>query len=153
MARRRMQAERDDTETEQAERAGEHARAAVATGADSWMESQMRVFDQIDEMARHWLDRRREALDATRRSMEEMRACEHMGDVFRIQQEWLLGSLQRITADVAELSGAAMALPRAGMQRLREAGESTVHELERAGHDALSAAGSKPGSEREEERE
>jgi len=147
MARRRIQAERED-----AERAGEGVRSAVATGAETWIDSQMKFFDQMDEVARHWLDRRREALDATRRSMEELRSAENVGDLLRIQQDWVFSALQRLTADVTELSGAALSLPRVGVQRMVQAGEATVHELERAGHEALSAAGSKPGTETEEER-
>lgn len=144
MARRRTQTEPERDETE---RVGEPIRSAMSGGTDIWIDSQMKLFEQIEEVARHWLDRRREALDATRRTMEEMRGCEHVGDLMRLQQEWIFGALQRLTADVAELGGAAFTLPRVGAARLGQAGDGMVHEIGRAGSEALSAAGSKPGME------
>ncbi len=148
MARRRMQSEHDDTrEHEQEEtQLQEHMAAAASRPTDVWVESQVAFFEHFDEMARRWLDRRREALDATRQSIDEMRRSNDLGDMFRIQQEWISGSMRRLAADLGEFSGAALNLTQTTTQRLGRAVEGTAHDTEQMSRDMLSAAGSKPRS-------
>jgi hypothetical protein len=113
---------------------------------DVWMESQVTLFEHFDEVARRWLDRRREALDATRQLIDQLRKTSDMGEVFRIQQEWVLGSVQRLNSDLGELSQAVLNLTqRAAAQLGRMAQEGTWAERPPSA-DLLSAAGSKPSS-------
>jgi hypothetical protein len=140
MVRRRTPMEPDE-----AERLADPPGAVVPNKTtDLWVETQARLFEQADEVARRWLDRRREALDAALQSMEEMRRASDIGDLMRIQQEWVLGAVRRVTADITELTGAALTFSRASASRIGQAGEGVVHDLERTGQEALSAAGSKP---------
>ncbi len=139
MARRRTHTEQDE-----AEQLTDRVGSVVPKTADLWVETQARLFEQADEVARRWLDRRREALDAARQSMEEMRRSGDIAELMRIQQDWVLGAVRRVTADITEMTGAALTFSQASASRIGQAGEGMAHDLERAGHDALTAAGSKP---------
>ncbi|HEV2546936.1 MAG TPA: phasin family protein [Stellaceae bacterium] len=139
MARKR------NLEQQHVERAEEQVMGSAFRGQDLWVESQAKAFDRFDEVARRWLDRRREALDATRQSLEEMRDSSDLGELMRIQQEWVVGSMRRITADFVELSGIALNLAQGATTQLARAAEGSAHDMAHAGRELASAAGSKPG--------
>ena len=139
MARKR------NLEQQHAERAGEQAMASAFRGPDLWVESQAKAFERFDEVARRWLDRRRAALDATRQSFEEIRESSDLGELMRIQQEWVLGSMRRLTADFVELSGVALNLAQGATTQMAHAAEGATHDMAQAGREFASAAGSKPG--------
>ncbi|HZB90556.1 MAG TPA: phasin family protein [Stellaceae bacterium] len=123
--------------------ASELSSAAFRT-SDIWVESQTRMFEHFDEVARRWLDRRREALDAARQSFEEMRNTADLGELMRIQQDWVIGSMQRFAADMAEFGTAAFNFTQATASQLSRAAEGAAGDLARVGHDMMSAAGAKP---------
>jgi hypothetical protein len=108
-----------------------------------WVESQARSFERFDEIARRWLDRRREALDATRRSLEEMRGSSDLSELMRIQQDWVFGSIRRLTADFVELNSIALNLAQGTAKQMARATESTTRDMVEAGGE-LASAGSKP---------
>jgi phasin protein len=108
-----------------------------------WIEGQANAFERFDQVARRWLDRRRDALDATRQSFEEMRASSDVGELMRIQQDWLFGSVRRLTADCADLSGIALNFAQGATTQMARATESTTQEMAEGGAE-LAAAGSKP---------
>lgn len=138
MARRRS------TEHEAAERS-ERQFYPVASGTSGlWVESQARVFEHFDEVARRWLDRRRESLDATGQSLEEMRSTDNVVELMRIQQEWAFGSLQRLATDMSELSTATFNLAQVAATQVGKTVERTARDVERTGHEMMSVAGSKP---------
>jgi hypothetical protein len=130
---------------EAAEEQEEQVVSAATRASDLWIESQARLFEEFDDVARHWLDRRREALDAARQSFEELRNDNSIGGLMRIQQEWVIGSMNRLAADIAELSGAVLNIAQATASRIARATEGAAHESEQAGQELMSAAGSKPG--------
>jgi hypothetical protein len=138
MARRRS------TEHEAPERSARQFSSVASGTSDLWLESQARMFDHFDEVARRWLDRRREALDATRQSLEEMRSTDNVGELMRIQHDWVIGSLQRLAADMAELGTAAFNLAQTAATQVGKTGERTAGDMERAGHEMMSVAGSTP---------
>lgn len=118
--------------------------AQSRTRANDWMDGHAVLFEHFDEMARRWLDRRREALDATRQSMEEMRNVGEMGEMFRIQQEWIAGSVRRLTADLGELSHTALTFAQRAASALPKIAEAGIQSAGRSRDEILSAAGSKP---------
>jgi hypothetical protein len=140
MARRRTQSEQDAAQLQ------EHAASAMTRPSDVWIESQAALFEHFDEMARRWLDRRREALDATRQSIDEMRRTSDIGEVFRIQQDWISGAMRRLAADLGEFGQATLGLAQAATHQLGRGVEGAAHDTEQMSRDMLSAAGSKPGS-------
>jgi hypothetical protein len=146
MARRRIHSEQDDSHEQEETQLRETVAAAASRPTDLWIESQAAFFEHFEEMARRWLDRRREALDATRQSIDDMRRSSDLSDVFRIQQEWISGSMRRLAADLSELSGAALTLTHTATHQLGRGVEGAVHDTEQMSRDMLSAAGSKPRS-------
>jgi Phasin protein len=121
---------------EAVEQQEEQVVSATTRASDLWIESQARLFEEFDEVARHWLDRRREALDAARQSFEELRNDNSIGGLMRIHQEWMIGSMNRLAADIAELSGVVLNIAQATAARIGRAGGE---------EELMSAAGSKPG--------
>jgi hypothetical protein len=99
------------------------------------------MFEEFDETVRRWLDRRREALDAARQSFEELRNDNSIGGLMRVHQEWVIGSMNRLAADIAELNGAVLNIAQATASRMGRA----TRDLEHTGQELMSAAGSKPG--------
>jgi len=125
------------------ERAEEQVIGSAVRVPDLWIETQANAFKRFDEVAQRWLDRRREALDATRQSLEEMRGSSDLGECMRIQSDWVLGSIRRLTADFVELSGIALNLAEGAATQMARATENTTREMAEAGGE-LAAAGSKP---------
>jgi hypothetical protein len=71
-----------------------------------------------------------------------MRGTDNVGDLMRVQQEWVFGSLQRLAADVSELGTTAFNLAQATATQLGKTAERTAGDVERAGQEMMS--GSKP---------
>jgi hypothetical protein len=145
MARARVERE--------ASRGYEHGEAAARKGMELLVSNQMMLFNQLNEMSKRWLDRRREDIDATRQSLDEIGECESWSEMLRIQQQWMLGSLRRMANDFSELASGALSLSRQAASRLESTTEAISEDLEHAGRDTvstLSAAGSKPRPEMSE---
>jgi hypothetical protein len=135
---------RRSTEHEAEDRSAQQFSSVASGTSGLWLDNQARMFEHFDEVARRWLDRRREALDATRQSFEEMRSTDDVSELMRIQQGWVIGSLQRLAADMAELGTAAFNLAQTAAIQAGRTAERSAGDLERAGHDMLRVAGSKP---------
>lgn len=125
------------------EGAEEQVETAAFRAPDLWVESQAKAFEQIDEVARRWLDRRREALDATRQSFEEMRSSDNVSELIRIQQDWVFGQMRRLAADFVEFGGMALNLAQRTTVQAGRTAEGAAHDMERAGHEFASAAGAR----------
>lgn len=131
--------------TQAVEEQEEQVVSAATRASDLWIESQARLFEEFDEVARRWLDRRREALDAARQSFEELRNDNSVGGLMGIQQERVIGSMNRLAADFAELSGAVFTIAQATASRIGRATGGATRDLEQTGETLMSVAGSKPG--------
>ena len=125
------------------ERAEEQVTGVLFGAPDLWVKGQAKAFEPFDEVARRWLDRRREALDATRQSLDEMRGSSDLGERMRIQSDWVFGSMRRLIADFGELSGIALYLAQGATKQMVRATEGTTEEMAEAGGE-LATAGSKP---------
>ncbi|HWI29469.1 MAG TPA: phasin family protein [Stellaceae bacterium] len=148
MARRRMEQEM--------ERESAQGEQAARKGTELWLGNQVMLFDYMNEMTQRWLERRREAFDAARQSLDEMGSCENWGELLRVQQEWLLGSMRRLTADFSEFTAGALGLSQRAASRFGSTTEAMARNWERAGHETvttLTAAGSKPRAEADREQE
>jgi hypothetical protein len=128
-----------------AEGQDEQVVSAATRASVLWIESQARIFEEFDEIVRRWLDRRRDALDAARQSFEDLRNDNSIGGLMRIQQEWVIGSMNRLATDIAELNGAVLNIAQATASRVGRATGGAIRDLEQTGRKLMSAAGSKPG--------
>ena len=115
--------------------------------------NQTMLFNQLNDMSKRWLDRRREDIDAAQQSLDEISKCESWSDLLRIQQQWVLESLRRMANDFSEFATGALSLSRQAASRLESTTEAVGDEMEHAGREAvssLSAAGYKPRAEMSE---
>jgi len=134
MARKRS------SDQERPERAAEQFQSVASSAGDLWLESQTRTLDHIDEVTRRWIDAARESLD-------EMRECSNIGELLRLQQEWIMGSMRRAAIDFAEFGKMTMDLAQSATSQMGRATERAAGEVEQASQEFASAAGSKPHAE------
>jgi hypothetical protein len=132
-------------EHESAEGQDEQVVSAATRASELWIESQARIFEKFDEIARRWLNRRREALDAARQSFEDLRNDNSIGGLMRIQQEWVIGSMNRLAADITEFGGAVLNIAQATASQIGRATGGATGGVEHTGQELMSTAGSKPG--------
>lgn len=121
--------------------------SAMATGGDAWMEGHAEMLEQVDQISRRWMQSQREAIDATRQSIAELQRARDLGDVMRVQQDWLAGTWQRFANDCQALTSLALHYQRRTMSWAGEAAEAAGEQVRRGEHAMLSAAGAKPGNE------
>jgi hypothetical protein len=140
-----MMPRKRNPEHEAAEGQDEQVVSAATRPSELWIESQARMFEEFDEIVRRWLDRRREALDAARQSFEDLRNDNSIGGLMRVHQEWVIGSMNRLAVDIAELGGAVLNISQAAASRITEATERAGRDSEHARQELMSVAGSKPG--------
>ena len=57
-----------------------------------------------------WMQRRREAMDASARSLTQICECRDLGDIIQIQQQWFADAVRRTTSDVSAFTNDAAAL-------------------------------------------
>src|SRR5690349_4013052 len=126
--------------TDTAERVTRQASATGARTANEWLDAQAQLFEQFDHVATQWLERRREALDATRHSIDQMRSCEQVGDFLRVQHEWVEGSMRRLTEDMTEFARVAFAVPQVAASRFSQTAATMGRGLSKAQEDFLSQA-------------
>jgi hypothetical protein len=119
------------TGQDEAEQATEEATSAGFTGAAGLMDVQVQLFEQFDHVASQWLDHRREDLDATRQSIDELRNCERMDEVLRVQQEWMNGSMRRLWEDWTACAKVAFSVPRVTASRFGQAATTMSRTLGR----------------------
>ena len=86
--------------------------AAVARQAEVWASAQRELLSGIEAMWTGWMQRRREAFDASTRSLTEICECRNLVDVVQIQQQWLADAVRRTASDVSALADDAAALTR-----------------------------------------
>ena len=100
-------------------------------------ESQTRTLDHIDEVMSRWID-------AARQSLEEMRECSTIGELMRVQQEWIVGSMRRTATDVTQFGKMTMDIAQRATSQIERTTARSAGEAERVGQEFASAAGSKP---------
>jgi len=115
--------------------------AALANGAEAWIEAQETFVSEVDQCARSWVRRRREAIEDARRMLDEISRNPDPGSLFLAQQHWLSGSLQRVASDIGDLGILALKCMSRTGDRLFEASQRT----RAAAEESLATAGAKPG--------
>ena len=121
--------------------------AALANGAEAWIEAQEAFLAEVDNVAQSWVRRRREAIQETRRMLDEVNRNPDPGTVFLAQQNWLSGSIQRVVSDLGDMSALALKCMSRTGDRFLEASQRTRAVAE----ESLATAGAKPGQGEEEE--
>jgi Phasin protein len=86
--------------------------ASLLHEAGAWAKAQGALLSGVEAIWADWIERRREAIDATARSLQEMCACRSVADLARIQQQWLAGAVHRAACDAAALASGAVVMTR-----------------------------------------
>ena len=102
-----------------------------------WIESQTRTLDHIDDVMNRWID-------AARQSLEDMRKCSTLGELMRLQQDWIVGSMRRTATDMAQFGKMTMDIAQRATSQVERTTARSADEVERASQEFASAAGSKP---------
>jgi hypothetical protein len=71
-------------------------------------ENPVRVIEVFIEVG--WMQRRRDALDASTRSLTQICECRNVADIVQIQQQWLTDAVQRTASDLNAIANDAAAL-------------------------------------------
>jgi hypothetical protein len=135
--RRETMARKRTGDEERPERTAEQLQTVASSAGDLWLESQTRTLDHFDDVTRRWID-------AARQSLDEMRECSNLGELMRLQQEWVIGSMRRAAIDFAQFGRMTMDIAQRATSQIERTTERAAGEVERAGQEFASAAGSKP---------
>ena len=88
---------------------------AIATAAlcetEAWAGAHRELLSGIGMIWTDWLKRRRDAIDASIRSLQQMLECRSLADRAQIRQQWLTDIARRGVSDTGALICDALALP------------------------------------------
>ena len=89
---------------------GSEAAAVVARQAEAWVSAQCEFLSGVEAMWAKWIERQREAIDASTRSLTQICECRNLGDIVQIQQQWFADTVQRTASDLSAFTNDAAAL-------------------------------------------
>lgn len=126
------------------ERAVEGVASAAAKGTHAWLGSQAELLREVEAASRGIIQRRREAIEVAQRSLEEIHASRDVIEALKIQQHFMSDAVQRLAAEMGELSVLALTLSQHAMGGMLRSGRTMAEDARNAEDFAMSAAGSKP---------
>jgi hypothetical protein len=127
------------------ERAVEGVASAAAKGTHAWLGNQAELLREVEAASRGFMQRRREAIESAQRSLEEIESARDVIEAMKVQQHWAADALQKLAAEMGELSVMALTVSQRAMGAFMRSGRVMAEEARNAEDFALSAAGSKPG--------
>jgi hypothetical protein len=87
---------------------------AVTTGilqeAEIWTSAHCELLSGIATIWTDLLDRQREAIDASARSLQQMFECRNLADMAELQQQWLADTARRSASDLSSMARDSLAL-------------------------------------------
>jgi hypothetical protein len=86
------------------------AAVSVLREAEAWTSAQCALVSGIGVIWTDWFKRRREAIEASARSLQQMLECRNPADFAQIQQQWFAEAARRDASDVGALACDGMAL-------------------------------------------
>src|SRR4051812_22083241 len=89
---------------------GSETVAAVARQAEAWASVQCELLSGVEAMWVGWMQRRRDAHDASTRSLTQICECRNVADIVQIQQQWLTDAVQRTASDLNAIANDTVAL-------------------------------------------
>jgi len=132
--------------------AGGHIADVFTRGAEAWLDSQSAALVRFEETMRDWIARRHQAIQESYEALRQLRECRDFADIAVVQQQWIAGTMQRLTDDLGSFGTTALEASQVALRQTHGAAQAAGEGARRAGEEALgglrAAAGSKPGSER-----
>lgn len=77
-----------------------------------WTDAQREMLSGVEAMWADWLKRRREAVEATSRSMQRIMMSRNLSELAEAQQDWLSGTAERAAADIGSLATGSVVVTR-----------------------------------------
>lgn len=97
-----------------------HTMHALVWPMEFWLRYQSDMLKALEPLAGHWLQRRREGLEAAVNAVERIAAAPNLADGIAAQHAWIDGAMQRLGADLKEMSGPAMLWSERAVAAVRE---------------------------------
>ncbi len=111
------------------------------SGTQALLDAQADLLKGMQSAMTEWLHRRREGIDDAYRLVARMRESRDVSEIWKAQQDWAAGALQRLAADVVAYPVLfATASERAGEHVARGAAESASDARQTVGEMARRAA-------------
>ncbi len=92
---------------------------------DAWLRCQASMLKAIEPAAANWIERRRDAANATLDAWEKLASCNDLNELAAIQRGWLDGAMKRFDADLHALADHAAALSHEAMSATRHAAQTS----------------------------
>lgn len=70
-------------------------------GAEAFLEAQFNLLKGVETALAQWLQRRHDSIEASYKLMARLRDSRDVKDIWKAQQDWAAGALQRLAADVS----------------------------------------------------
>lgn len=102
-------------------------------GTEAFLDAQADLLKGVETAMGEWLRRRQEAIAETQRLVARLRESRDVGEIWKAQQEWASGALQRFAADVS-------AYPALFANAGRRGGEATAQGVAVAAQETRQAA-------------
>ena len=93
--------DRAQTEAPDQNAAFSSAQTLVVRRVEGYLRAQGEMLDSCQELMAGWLRRRRVGTEAALATLERTSACKEVGETIGVYDDWLLGSLQRVSEDAA----------------------------------------------------
>ncbi|HEX3864251.1 MAG TPA: hypothetical protein VHY35_21420 [Stellaceae bacterium] len=77
---------------------------AMLRGAETWANAQGEILASVETVWGEWAKRQREAADLSAHTLQRIGACRTPADLLRLQQQWLLGTVERAAADIDRMA-------------------------------------------------
>jgi hypothetical protein len=116
---------------------------AAGLQTETWFKEQAASFNEMQKAWAIWLVRRQEAMEAASRTFHTMLGCRDIGSMAAAYGDWLMGSMNRLVAEMNDAREEAL--------RLAEFGQRSVAALMQQGAQAAAPA-SPADAERETRR-
>jgi Phasin protein len=111
---------------------------AWVRGAEAWLNAQSEILASLETLTQDWLQRRREGIAAASQALEHMSECRDPMEIFRIQQEWFTGAVQRASADASAFNSGFASITRATTSDFEAATRAATSDFEAATRAATS---------------
>ena len=133
-----------------AQAAGNLIGSAFLREAELLIGAQSELLNNVEEAVQGWVQRQREALDNSARSMQRMYECRNIVDLMQAQQQFVTDCLLWMATEMRAIGKNAAAVTRTTVARAGEAAETATEEARHAAKATREGAQSRSPQERGE---
>jgi len=109
-------------------------RSAMAQPVLAMLNAQANMFATLNHTAANWVTRRREEAESARDAVEKLANCRDANEFMSAYGDWMQGTMQRLSDDLAMLGEHAQALYGSGVAGSRQVAEAAEQAAEQTPH-------------------